>query len=94
MLILAKTLCFMNFSLILSLIPSRSESASDRQPPKLPANRVGNDSGTVVKFLAVNPNPISAEREKPLIFFFAMFNFPKGDMMGIGSVFAVMFLFI
>ena len=31
--------------------------SSDRRPPKLPANQVGNDSGTTV----VNPNPISAE---------------------------------
>ena len=35
---------------------------SDRQLPKRPANLVGNDSGTIVKFLADNPNPISAER--------------------------------
>ena len=35
---------------------------SDTQPPKLPANRVGSDSGTIVKFLAVYPKPIFAER--------------------------------
>ena len=64
---------------------------SDRRPLKLSANRVGNDSGTIVKFLPVNLNPISAEREVKTSY---QFNSPKGDMMGMCSVSAVMFLFI
>ena len=55
-------------------------------------NWVGNDSGTTLKFLAFN----SAECVVKSLStdFFAMFNSPKGDMMGIGSVSAIMFLLI
>ena len=68
--------------------------SSDRIPPKLPANRVGNNSGTTVKSMAVNQNPISAVCVVKSLStdFFAMFK--KGDVTGIGSVSAVMFLLI